>query len=432
MLDERRSVEPLAPQAEAAVPRDCRERFSLDANFLTRFVPLRKGGEARSSICRLPGRAIGSDLGAEHDLAWLASTIEPTQDPRNSEAEPLRIADLFSGCGGLSVGLREACRALQLKAEFAFASDLNEVALDVYNRNFSPNLCAPGPLEELVNGKVGARRTRSESDLMSKVGRVDFVVAGPPCQGHSDLNNHTRREDPKNQLVIRVARFVELFRPRHVLIENVQGIRHDKLGSLGEAMDTLSRLGYEMDDRVLSADKFGAPQARKRFFLLASLDKLHSLRDLASVELETSRPLGWAINDLLDTQSASAFDSSAAHSAINGKRIDYLFDEDLYELPNSERPPCHRDRQHSYTGVYGRMRWDRPAPTITTGFGSTGQGRFVHPLRRRTLSPHEAARVQFFPDFFDFGDRGRRQYQELIGNAVPSKLAYAIALHQLR
>jgi DNA (cytosine-5)-methyltransferase 1 len=83
--------------------------------------------------------------------------------------------------------------------------------------------------------------------------------------------------------------------------------------------------------------------------------------------------------------------------------------------------------------VYGRMRPDVPAPTITSGFGSTGQGRFVHPLEPRTLTPREAARLQGFPDWFSFSAvDGRRALQEMIGNAVPSRLGYVAAMELLR
>src|SRR5204862_6860500 len=124
---------------------------------------------------------------------------------------------------------------------------------------------------------------------------------------------------------------------------------------------------------------------------------------------------------LLDTRGEAIFDTRAKHHAANVARIDY-------DLPDAQRPDCHRLKEHAYKAVYGRMRWDQPAPTITRGFGSSGQGRFVHPIRRGTLTPHEAARVQFFPDFFEFGDLGRRALQELIGNAVPSKLASVVVL----
>jgi DNA (cytosine-5)-methyltransferase 1 len=82
------------------------------------------------------------------------------------------------------------------------------------------------------------------------------------------------------------------------------------------------------------------------------------------------------------------------------RRVDYLFDHDLFDLPNSERPPCHRDKMHTYNSVYGRLQWDRPAPTITGGFDTMGRGRFVHPRFRRPLTPREGARLQGFPDWF--------------------------------
>jgi DNA (cytosine-5)-methyltransferase 1 len=405
------------------------ERFKRVRGCLVRVVSLRNGGFAESSTLT-SGENSGHDPESEFDLSWLRSRVAPKWSGSTSGA--IRAADLFSGCGGLSIGMQEACRALQKPVTFAFASDFDEAAIDVYKENFAPVVATSAPLESLINGRLGARRTRSEAALMSKVGRVDYVVAGPPCQGHSDLNNHTRRDDPKNSLILRVARFAELFNPENLLIENVQGIQHDKSGSLSLAISALRRLGYEVDFRVLSADRFGVPQARKRFILSASLGKLRGLQELSTVETAAPRPLSWALGDLVGMNADDVFDSASNHSAVNRRRIDYLFENNLFELPDSQRPPCHRDKSHSYTGVYGRMRWDRPAPTITTGFGSAGQGRFVHPLLRRTLTPHEAARVQFFPDFFRFGNRGRRQLQELIGNAVPSKLAYAVVLNQIR
>jgi len=229
-----------------------------------------------------------------------------------------------------------------------------------------------------------------------------------------------------------VARFIEIFQPRYVLVENVQGIRHDKTGSLRRMKKALASLGYWIDDRLLSSERVGAPQKRRRYFLMASQLPGAPLEEMPLLDSEQSPSLGWAIADLQGLDSEKLYDSSAQHSFENQRRIDYLFENELHDLPDTERPSCHRNGAHRYQAVYGRLHWDRPAPTITTGFGSMGQGRFVHPKERRTLTPHEAARVQFFPDFFEFGELGRRQYQSLIGNAVPSKLAYAIAIHQLR
>lgn len=116
-------------------------------------------------------------------------------------------------------------------------------------------------------------------------------------------------------------------------------------------------------------------------------------------------------------------DLPSSMSADNRARAEYLVRTGSYELPDSERPPCHRDGGHSYKSVYGRLHWERPAQTITTGFGSMGQGRYLHPSKIRTLTPHEAARIQTFPDWFTFGDEPKRtQLATMIGNAVPPLL----------
>ena len=140
-----------------------------------------------------------------------------------------------------------------------------------------------------------------------------------------------------------------------------------------------------------------------------------------------------AIGDIGVRPGSGLYDTAAQHSAVNERRIDFLFNNQLWELPNEQRPDCHRLKPHSYVSVYGRMHGDRPAPTITSGFGSTGQGRFVHPEERRTLTPHEAARLQGFPDWFTFSGVSKRgALQKMIGNAVPSRLAYAAVAGLLR
>jgi DNA (cytosine-5)-methyltransferase 1 len=191
-------------------------------------------------------------------------------------------------------------------------------------------------------------------------------------------------------------------------------------------------MGYLVSSGVLDATRIGVPQMRRRHILIASRRVALDQRALEDAHRCRERDVGWAIGDLLDVPGHGTFDTPARHHPRNVARIDYLFDHDLYDLPDERRPDCHRLKAHAYKAVYGRMRWDQPAPTITRGFGCTGQGRFVHPLRRGTLTPHEAARVQFFPDFFRFGSLGRRALQEVIGNAVPCKLAFVVVLELLR
>ena len=361
------------------------------------------------------------------DLAWLRSSSKPIEPT----GRRLRTADIFSGCGGMSLGVSEAARAVGSSHEVVLAIDSNEQALGVFRENFHPRIARSEPVESSFDGTVGGRLTSAERRLRAEVGTIDLLVGGPPCQGNSDLNNHTRREDPKNDLYARMARCAEVLEPDHVVIENVPGVRHDKGNVVSRTAARLLALGYRVSDGVLDGTRLGVPQMRRRHFLVAS--RVHEI-DFAALNTadHSPRPIGWAIADLLDFQGQTTFDTPSKHHVRNAVRIDYLFDHDLYDLPDAQRPDCHRLKRHAYQAVYGRMRWDEPAPTITRGFGCTGQGRFVHPLRRRTLTPHEAARVQFFPDSFRFGNLARRALQEVIGNAVPSKLAYCVVRELLR
>ena len=106
----------------------------------------------------------------------------------------------------------------------------------------------------------------------------------------------------------------------------------------------------------------------------------------------------------------------------------YLLRTGKTDLPNDRRPPCHQDDGHSYVSMYGRLSWGLPAQTITSGFGSIGQGRYMHPDLPRALTAHEAARLQGFPDYFRFGKATLRgDLATIIGNAVPPNLAREVA-----
>jgi DNA (cytosine-5)-methyltransferase 1 len=397
-----------------------RERFSRADGGLLREVPVASG---ETVVSELPDLARdGMDAIDAFDQSWLRSSERPGVA---ASTGTVRCADLFCGIGGLSVGLEEAAWGLGLEVEHVLAADVDEGLLERYGENFDTRHLHAEPIEALVDGELGAPLTKAERRLETMVGALDLVLAGPPCQGHSDLNNHTRRDDPRNALMLRVARFAEVCRPRALLIENVPAAQRDKDGVVERTRRHLELLGYQVDSGVQRADEVGVAQRRRRFFLLASLDSAPSLAGAIARRRRPERPVMWAIEDL-GGEGQGAFESSAVHSDVNQRRIAYLFEHGLHDLPDSERPACHRDKEHSYTAVYGRMRPGEPAPTITVGFGSTGQGRFVHPREPRTLTPHEAARVQSFPDWFEFGPLRRGQLQKAIGNAVPPKLASAV------
>jgi DNA (cytosine-5)-methyltransferase 1 len=228
-----------------------------------------------------------------------------------------------------------------------------------------------------------------------------------------------------------MARAAIVLRPQAVIVENVPQVAHDHGEVVGLTKKALVRAGYMVCERVMNLQRVGVPQQRRRHLMLALRKGLPMPEDLLD-HIETTcvdhpRTVAWAIKDLGQLNSTNAFDRASVPSAENRERIAKLFREDIYDLDNADRPSCHRDKDHSYKAMYGRLRWDRPAQTITTGFGSMGQGRYVHPSQQRTLTPHEAARLQTIPDYVQFGSRDQRgAWARMIGNAVPPFLTRAL------
>jgi DNA (cytosine-5)-methyltransferase 1 len=225
-----------------------------------------------------------------------------------------------------------------------------------------------------------------------------------------------------------MARAAEVLQPKYVIIENVQGIMHDSRNVLQRTIESLKSLGYYVSDGLVETVTIGVPQKRRRHIVVASIYPLHKIvRSMFDAVAPIGRDVEWAIGDLRDAVPTSIIDQPSTPSKANLSRIDYLHKHDLFDLPNEQRPPCHRDKVQTYNSVYGRLRWDNPAQTMTSGFYSMCMGRYVHPEKRRTLTAHEAARLQFFPDFFKFESAGTRTaIAKLIGNAVPMKLSYVL------
>jgi len=223
-----------------------------------------------------------------------------------------------------------------------------------------------------------------------------------------------------------------------VVIENVPDVINDRSDVVASAIALLRSSGYSfLDGGVLAAHEMGGAQTRKRHFLIAAIHPRSvqhlTLKDIASGLKRDAQQLRWAIGDLVDKPRVgrSVMDSVPVLSEENKSRIDWLFKNKKYDLPNEERPDCHKDG-HSYPSVYGRMYWERPAQTITTGFLTPGRGRYIHPKQPRVITPHEAARIQSFPDSFRFivngKDPARNAVTKWIGDAVPPLLGYAATL----
>lgn len=402
-------------------------RLSKSGNVVSRTV-LRRNGMRHISQFKVVA-AEETEPNTAADLAF----IRAQSRPREAAGKLIRSVDLFCGCGAMSLGIWEACRAIGERLDVRLAADVEFNAVATYKANFPNANVVACDVGTLLDGGLGERLSPTERTLAAGLGRIDIACAGPPCQGNSDLNNWTRRNDPKNNLYSKMGRFAEVVMPRHLIVENVPAVRHDKSRVVERTMGRLSEIGYAVVADVVEVGSLGLAQGRKRHVLIASLEHRVDLRTDLEQFIVGARPVRWAIGDLVTVAPDGALGSPTKVTPRMQERLEYLFERGLYDLPDEQRPDCHRLKNHSYKAVYGRMRWDKPAPTITGGFTCMGQGRFVHPVVKRTITPHEAARLQFIPDFFRFPEGiPRTHLAQLIGNAVPPKLTYVLGLLLLR
>lgn len=377
------------------------------------------------------------------DHAWWSSYLQG-KAPSLDSTSPVRVVDLFCGSGGLTLGAKAALAACGLRAATVAAADVDTAALSIYAQNFKPERVLASNVGVMVDyaihgsgekAKLAYEPELIEPNLSSLIGSVDLLLAGPPCQGHSNLNNHTRRDDPRNQLYLAVTAAAVAIRPKALVIENVPDVQLDKKNVVATAVAVLKSVGYHVSIGVLNTTHLGGPQTRKRHFLVATLHPHFAINDAAKTLRSSPMSLRQAIGDLEHLPRLDFMDDVAELSDENKRRIDVLHSQDSSdELPDSERPDCHKNG-HTYPSVYGRLSWEKPAQTITTGFLTPGRGRYVHPTQRRTITPREAARIQGFPDGFSFALNGKAPARSLlakwIGDAVPAWLGYGATLAAL-
>lgn len=419
-----------------ATGRESADWFHLEGSRLVRNL---KWGSTvlRSSVdVREP---VSDDLKGEW---WRAYLRGQRPAPVLGWNRALRAVDLFSGPGGLANGFSQFFAEAGYPMTSELAIDQDAGATRVYAANHGTLRTSSASVASLLDFAV--RRTSrqtsfhyppeiTDENIASALQEVDVVLAGPPCQGHSNLNNHTRRDDPRNSLYLTVPAFAVAIGAPVVVIENVPAVLHDADNVVETARDLLIAEGYNVVSGVLNAAQMGWPQARRRHFLVARRDFAPlPLQDVLEILGEPEpRSVWWAIHDLEDAPAVDVVDEGTVVSSTNQARMEWLFDNDAHELALPERPKSHRQGT-TYMSVYGRMHKDKPAPTITTGFMSPGRGRYVHPTRPRVLTAREAARLQGFPDTYRFvvdsgSPPGRTQLAKWIGDAVPMPLGFAAA-----
>lgn len=332
----------------------------------------------------------------------------------NRGGSALTALDLFSGAGGLTLGLKQAGFSL------IGAVESDELANETYARNH--------PEVDLVNGdirNVDVRAWRCTLGLAR--GELDLLAGCPPCQGFSSIR--TRRKgtqyDDRNDLVFEFVRFVDEFRPRAVMLENVPGLLGDP--RMAQLERLLRRRGYSVDARVMDAASFGVPQRRHRLVVIA----MKGMRPRFGQPTEYARNVRDAIGRMRPPSSGGdLLHRPETNRSPRVRRLIAAIPHDggsRKSLPADLVLECHR-RLAGFHDVYGRMRWSLPAPTITGGCINPSKGRFLHPVEDRAITLREAARLQSFPPRYFFSlRRGRYKTAELIGNAFPPDFARAHA-----
>lgn len=342
----------------------------------------------------------------------------PKRDVDRTERRWPVAIDLFCGCGGLTLGLKQA------RFRVVGAVDNDPLAVKTYRLNHRSTYVWERDIRRLTVAEV-----RRRLDL--RAGELDLLAGCPPCQGFSSIrtrNGGNTVVDERNDLVFEFARFARGLRPRAIMLENVPGLATDP--RLGELCDQLVALGYRPAQRVRDAADFLVPQRRRRLILLAGYrsdlsfaPKQTERRTVRSAlsELPRSGASGDELHDLPELRSERIRELIRRVPADGGSRAELGADSQLQ---------CHRDFA-GFHDVYGRMVWDGVAPTITSGCINPSKGRFLHPSEDRAITLREAALLQGFPPDYRFSlDRGKYAAAAMIGNALPPEFVrqHAIAV----
>jgi DNA (cytosine-5)-methyltransferase 1 len=322
-------------------------------------------------------------------------------------ADKPTAVDLFCGMGGLTTGLKKAgFRVLG-------AVDVDPLSIKTYRSNhrkvklWETDICQFDPIKLM-------------EELGLKEGELDILAGCPPCQGFSTmrtLNGSIRVKDPRNDLLLEFQRFVDKLRPKSIMLENVPGLASDKRFKIFSK--EMKRLGYIGKHKILNAADYGVPQRRRRLIYLAGLDfkipfaekvdEFKNVRD-AIGDLPEAGNSGDPVHDMGEHRTRKVMGIIKRIPKDGGSRRD---------LPDKFQLECHKHCD-GFKDVYGRMAWDKVAPTITSGCFNPSKGRFLHPDEDRAITMREAALLQGFPIKYKFPVvKNKALIALLIGNALP-------------
>ena len=346
------------------------------------------------------------------------------------------VVDLFAGCGGLTAGFLRANSGVgAFQPIGAVDSDLDSAA------TYSANLGGHVFLGDIEDWLLGAHHPET----------ADVVLGGPPCQGFSPLGRQDVT-DQRNALWQQYVEAVHTLRPKFFVLENVREfLKSEQFGELVAACRAGHRLeDYEIEFFVLDSSLYGAPQRRRRAIVIGRL------RGLPPLEEPPQRSRRSTVRDAFEGLRAEVRmrDLPDRNADFQGRRVLGPFvGEELhvtrfftqlsldryrsippggnrFDLPYRLQAPCWRAHRTGSADVMGRLVWDKPSVTIRTEFFKPEKGRYLHPEEDRPLTHQEAARLQGFPDDYQwYGSKYSIARQ--IGNAVPLQLGEALGCHIL-
>lgn len=334
----------------------------------------------------------------------------------------IKVFDFFSGCGGTSQGFQD------LGFEILGALDFDKDSAETYKANF--------PNAHFIQQDIRRVDVLDLKKLINKKDKMPLLFCGcAPCQPFSSQKKISNAQDPRINLLSEFQRFVEFWKPDFIFLENVPGLQNINKsdGVFKKFTNSLENMNYTYDTAIVQACDLGVPQIRKRFILIAANSK-HKISSISDIIKKYKGPIPTTREFIKDLPPISAGESHSEvlnHTAakltpININRIQNTPEGgDRRDWPEHLKLGCHKNYT-GHTDVYGRMKWDTPASTLTTRCTSYSNGRFGHPEQDRAISVREAARLQTFPDHFVFsGSLGSCAKQ--VGNAVPPLMAKRIS-----
>lgn len=331
----------------------------------------------------------------------------------------IEAVDLFCGVGGLTAGLIKS--GIVVKSGYDIAKEC-KFAYETNNK------------AQFVHKDV-AEVTGEEIKSWYSQSAIRLLAGCAPCQPFSTYNQgKDTTKDKKWPLLYHFSRLIKEVNPELVTMENVPEVIRHKVYQ--DFIDELESLGYQVFAKEVICVDYGIPQTRKRHVVLASrIGKIELISPTHKTPITVKETIGTLEPICAGVRvNKDPLHISATLSELNMKRIQYSKPGGTWrDWPEDLKAECHRRNSgQSYPSVYGRMEWDKPAPTMTTLCYGYGNGRFGHPEQDRGISLREAALIQTFPKHYQFTETDKqisfKAVGRMIGNAVPVRLGEIIGL----